>query len=926
MLLGREPECARLDALITQVRAGASAALVVTGEAGIGKTSLLDDAAARAADLRVLRVRGVRSERNLPFAGLGGLVRPILEYLDALPGPQRAALAGALAIGSPVSADRFAICAATLSLLGEAAASQPVLAVVDDMHWLDAASAQALEFTARRLDHEAIGLVIAIRPGAASSFDASRLDTMTVTGLDAEAARELLARSGRPIAPAVVDRLVSGMGGNPLALLELPGALSDAELTGVASLPEPLPVAAAVKQAFAQRLDAIGPAARGLLLLVACDAAADLATLQRASRLLGLDLAGLPAAVQDGLVRLADGHVEFTHPLLRATAYYTAGPQARHAAHRALAEATDTGRDPVRRAWHLAAATVGPDEDVALSLDHAAETARARNAFVAASRAHQRAAELTADPDRQLVRWMAAGQAACLGGDLISAARLLNQVIELATDPGTKADARLTLAHATLWTEPPARQYHQLAADAEAVLPFDKQRAATLLALASSLGIMMGRLDLALGTATRAVDLGGGVGGAGWLASLASLAHASILTGQRTAGRRLIHDILAHPGIDEPDLVVQQLRMRCGQSLTWCEEYQTAEEMLRSSVASGRVMGRLDDLPYALATLSDLCFRTGDWTQAYADAAEAVELSGDGSPNMNLPYSLVCAARLDAAMGAAVTCRDRVAKAVGLARQIGVVSVSGYAAAALGLLELGTAKYGAAAAELAKVAAQVGRYGVADPCVIQWRPDYIESLIRLGRRADAHEQLAVLEAEAASVGSPWARASAARCRGMLLRPSPQAIAQLDEAVALAETSAGAFEQARARLCLGEALRRNRRRGEAARQLEQAYLAFEQLGAQPWAVRAAAELTAAGVSTITRREPIHVRLTPQELRVALQVADGLSNQEVAARLFLSHKTVEVHLGHIYDKLDIHSRVGLANLINSGQSAASPIGQT
>jgi len=916
MLLGRGPECARLDALIAQVRAGASAALIVTGEAGVGKTSLLEYAAAHSGGMRVLRARGVKSERNLPFAGLSDLLRPVLGHLGALPRPQRAALAGALAIGPAVSAERFAVCAATLSLLGEAAADQPVLALVDDMHWLDAASAQALEFTARRLSADAIGLVTAVRSGVPSSFDAARMDTMTVTGLDLAAARELLARTGRSIAPAVADKLVNGTGGNPLALLELTGALTEDELTGLVPLLEPLPVAMAVQHAFAHRLDAIDPVTRWLLLLAASDATADLATLQRASRLLGLDLADLASAERAGLVRLEGGTTEFTHPLLRSAAYHAAEPEERQLAHRALADSIDAERDPVRHAWHLAAACVAPDENVAVSLDRAAHAAHARNAFVVASRAYQRAAELTADLDRQVARWMAAGQAACLGGDLPSADRLLRKVIEVTADPGTKADAQAMLAYATLWTSPPIGQHQQLISDAEAVQPFDKRRAAMLLALASTVCMMIGRLNLALETAVRAVDLGWGAGGIAWLSSQASLAHASILTGSRAAGRRLLDDIMADPETGGTDLAFQLLRMRCGQSLIWCEQYQPAEELLSSSVAAGRATGRLDDLPYGLATLSDLHFRTGEWPLAYAHATEAVELSSVYPANTNLSYALVCAGRIDAAMGAADVCRDRLAKAVALAIPMGIISTSAYAAAASGLLELGAGNYGQAAAELARVDAHVDRYGVRDPCVIQWRPDYIESLIRLGRVADAREQLALLDTEAAAAGSRWAEMTAARCRGMLLKPSQRAISQLEEAVALAETSACVFELARARLCLGEALRRFRRRGEAGRQLTQAYHAFEQLGARPWVDRTAAELATAGVSTIRQHKPIHIRLTPQELRVALQVADGLSNQEVAARLFLSHKTIEVHLGHIYDKLGVRSRTSLARLVHSG----------
>ena len=916
MLLGRERECARLDALISQVRAGASAALMVEGEAGIGKTSLLAHVASHASGLRILRARGVEAEQNLPFAGLADLAGPILGYLEALPGPQRAALAGALAVGPVARADRFAICAATFSLLGAAAATRPVLAVIDDAHWLDAASAQAVGFCARRLGQEAIGLVVAVRLGTPSSFDAARMDTMAVTGLDQAAARELLASNGRSIAPPVAEQLVSGMGGNPLALLELSATLTDAQLSGLTSLPEPLPVAATLRYVFAQRLDAIKPATRRLLVLAACDATANLATLQRASRLLSLDLTDLPAAEEAGLVRVEDGRIEFTHPLLRSAAYHTAEPSERRAAHRGLADSTDPGRDPIRRAWHLAAATVGPDESVAASLDLAARVSGARNAFIAASRAHQRAAELTTDPGRQVSRWMAAGHAAHLGGDLASAARLLSRAVGQAADPSTKADAQLMLAHATMYTAPPLGQYHQLVSEADAVLPFDQPRAATMLALGSGLCIMIGRLDLALATATRAARLARGTGGIAWLLSQASLAPATILTGNRAAGRQLIAGILAHPDVAGPEPAIYLLRIRCGQSLIWCEDHPSAEDLLRSSVDAGRAQGRVADLPYALATLSELHFRTGDWTQAYAEATEAVELGTDYTTRTDLGYALVCAGRIDAAMGTATQCRARLARAVSLAKPAGVVSITAYAAAALGLLELGGANYGQAAADLARAAALIARHGVLDPCVIQWRPDFIESLIRLGRMADAREQLAVLDAEAASTGSHWARATAARCRGLLQDTPQRAVAYLEEAVTIASTSASIFEQARARMCLGEALRRTRQRGEARRQLEQARSAFELLGAQPWAERAAAELATVGVTAEPRRTPIHVRLTPQELRVALQVAEGLTNQEVAARLFLSHKTIEVHLGHIYDKLGVRSRTGLARLVHSG----------
>ncbi|HEY6314264.1 MAG TPA: AAA family ATPase [Streptosporangiaceae bacterium] len=919
MLVGRRPECARLDALVGCVRSGASAAIVLVGEAGIGKTSLLEYAISRADGLRILRCRGIESEEDLPFSGLASLAGPILGYLDTLPGRQRKALAGALAVGPAAPADRFAICAATLSLLAAAAAEQPVLAVVDDAQWLDAGSAQAVEFTAHRLGNEAIGLVVAVRDCSAVSFDPARVDSITVTGLDRDPARDLLTQTSRLVTGPVADQLADGVGGNPLALLELSATLTEAQLAGVASLPEPLPVAATLCRAFTHRLDAAGSVARRVLLLAAADATGDLAALQRASGLLSLNLADLSAAEEAGLIRMQGGRVEFAHPLLRSAAYHTASPADRRAAHQALAEAADPDQDPIRRAWHLAAAAVGPDESVAACLDLAAGVARARNAFAAASRAHQRAAELTADPGRQVPRWMAAGQAAHLAGDLNSAARLLTEAADLAVDPRVRADAQAMRAHATMWTVPPTRHYHELVAEAESVLPFDRQRAATLLALATGPCFMTGQLDLALATATRAASLCGHSDSIPWLMSQAWVACASILTGSRGTGRRLITGLLTHSALAGPDPAMHHLRMLCGQALTWCEDYETAADLLRSSVDGGRAQGRLADLPYGLAILSEWHFRIGAWGNARAEAAEAAELGTDFATTSDLCYALVCAARIEAAMGAGSSCHAHVDRALSLASSAGIEPIPTYAAAALGLLELGRGNYQHAAGELARAASLTARHGLRDPNVVQWRPDFIESLARSGQLAGAHKQLAVLEAEAAATGSQWAKTAAARCRGLLQDRPEQAIAALEQAVTVAESSPSTFDQARSRLCLGEVLRRARQRSQARYQLEQAHTAFALLGAQPWARRAAAELAATGVTAAPRSMPTHAYLTPQELRVALQVAEGLRNQEIAIQLFLSPKTIEVHLSHIYSKLGVHSRTGLARLISSGEIA-------
>lgn len=924
MLIGREWECERLDSLVSRVRAGRSAVTIVAGEAGIGKTCLLDYAAARADGLHVLRSRGFESEQDLPFAGLASLVGPILGHLDSLPAPQREALAGALALAPAGPAERFAICSATFNLLSAAAAQQPVLAVVDDAHWLDAASAQALEFAAHRMGNEALGLVIAVRQGASHAFDPSQLDSITLTGLDQAAAWELMRRTGRHVARPVAYQLAVGVGGNPLALKELPATLTDAQLSGLAALPEPLPVAAALRRAFTQRLDALDPVARRVLLLVAADVTADFATLRRASQRLALDLGELSAAHDAGLVQVDVDRVEFTHPLLRSAAYHSAPETERRAVHRALAEAADVDRDPIRQAWHLAAATLGPDDVVAESLDVAAGVARTRNAFASASRAHQRAAELTTDPVRQVSRWMAAGEAALLCGELSTAARQLTRAAELAIDPRAKADAQVMCAHARMWTAPPLRHYEELVAEAEAVLPFDRQRAGTLLALATGVCFMTARLGLALETATRAASLSGTEGIPGVI-SQAWLAAALILTGNRMAGRQILTRALDHPELIGADQAMRLLRLLCGQALVWCEDYETAEGVLQSCVNRGRALGQVADLPYGLAAMSEVRFRTGQWVHAYADATEAVELGAAFATVSDLGYALVCAARIEAAMGAAQECRSHLDRAMSLAGQAGSEPIGTYMAAARGLIELGTGRFKDAAVHFARAAGRVAHHSLRDPAVIQWRPDFIESLARSGRLAEAEDQLALLEAEAAATGSQWARVTAARCRGLLQGSRHQAIAQLEEAAAMAAASASMFEYARTRLCLGEALRRARKTRDARYQLEQARAAFELLGARPWAGRAVAELGATGVTAAPQRAPIHLQLTPQELRVALQVAEGLRNHEVAARLFLSPKTIEVHLGHIYQKLGVHSRTGLARLISLGAIGGDTAGE-
>jgi hypothetical protein len=339
MLVGRDAERARIESLLADARAGRSGALVLRGETGIGKTTLCEFAAASAAAMTVLRARGLDSESDLAFAGLADLLRPVLDRLDAIPEPQAAALAGALAVGPPTARDRFTICAATLSLLAAASEDAPLLAVVDDAHWLDASSVEALLFAARRLGAEGTAMVFAFRSGDSDGLAPTGLPELELHGLDAEAARALLAETaGHPVTPEVAERVVAATGGNPLALVALAGTLSDEELSGKAPLPATLAAARHVERPFVRRATELPESAQRALVVAAAAESVSRSTLVRALERLGIDRRELDLLERRGLLVVEGGQVKFRHPLFRSWAYHGATGIERRAAHQALAE------------------------------------------------------------------------------------------------------------------------------------------------------------------------------------------------------------------------------------------------------------------------------------------------------------------------------------------------------------------------------------------------------------------------------------------------------------------------------------------------------------------------------------------------------------------------------------------------------------
>ncbi|HSK92003.1 MAG TPA: ATP-binding protein, partial [Euzebyales bacterium] len=481
MLYGRTEECAAVNRLIGEARAGRSAALVIRGEAGLGKSALLHHAVAQATDMTVLQASGVEAELELSFAAIHQLLQPVVMHTFGLPAPQARALRTALGLETGEH-DRFLVSAALLSLLADVADRQPLLVTIDDAQWLDRASAEALVFTARRLHAEGIGILFAARDGERRRFDAEGIADVHLAALDGEAAAALLDGTLTTEAPPHVrEQLIARTDGNPLALLELPNLLTPAQLEGRATLPDPLPVSAGVERAFLHRVGSLPSATRTLLLVAALADLGETDVVLRAGAALGYDAKALVDAEAAGLVVTDRGELRFRHPLIRSAIYNGASGRQRRAAHAALAEAFDHHADLDRRAWHRAASTVGHDRDVADELEQSAQRARERSGYAASAAALERAADLTVEPQRAAERLIAAADAAWNAGQLERVDALLDRAAPLVRDPGITADIRLLRGTWERTAGTMGRAYDILAHGAEQVAGVDAQRAVAML-------------------------------------------------------------------------------------------------------------------------------------------------------------------------------------------------------------------------------------------------------------------------------------------------------------------------------------------------------------------------------------------------------------------------------------------------------------
>jgi DNA-binding CsgD family transcriptional regulator len=907
VLYGRAVEQSVIDDLLAGASTGRSGVLVIRGDPGIGKTALLDYAARSASvaagpdevGMRVIRGRGVESEAELPFAGLHLLLRPALSHLPALPRTQQDALGAALGLRRAGPYDRFLVGVAVLSLLAELAEDCPLVCLVDDAHWLDGASAGALVFAARRLDAEGIALIFAARDDHAV-VPASGLPVLQLGGLDAASAAALLADHEKGLAPMTRSRILAEARGNPLGLIELPAAyLAAPPVLPTAGWPgsPALALTDRLQQAFAGQIRRLPADTQTILLAAASENSGDLGVLLDAAAALGVGAAALARAEQAGLIGIADHTVTFRHPLVRAALYHGAMLDQRLAVHRALAGALRSPADADRRAWHLAAAATGPDEEVAAELERTAGEARARSGYAAAVAAYERAAQLGTDLEARPRRLAAAAEASAETGDLVHARALAARAAPLTIDPVVGARLAYVRARADVAQGQLDAAHRLLAQGAGQIASQDAPQATRMLAYAMQVARYAGDRGLMADTASQLEAIGRSPG--------------EPFTPYVQLMLRLARQVTERPGEDLPalpDLVAQARRSWSGDpyDLTMIAmaalvtgRIPDARDLLGTLVTDARTLGRIGWLPTLLLGLAQAQLLDGRHCDALASATEALRMARDtGQPQWTSDLNGIMA-YLAAAEGDQDRCHQLAGAALAEPASAFTAAARAWVQWAFGLLDLGRGRPDAALFQLETIWQGPRRY---HPSALLSVPDLVEAAVRVGQPERTAEPLARFSDWARGVDVPALEALAERCRA-LLEAGEEAEQHYLTALKLHD---GLFEQARTQLLYGAWLRRVRRKSDARTQLRAAVDTLDRIHAASWAEQARAELTAADATaprTDLARAP---RLTPQELQVARLAAQGLSNRDIAAQLFLSPRTVGYHLYKAFPKLGITSR--------------------
>ncbi len=909
MLLGRTQERSEIERALEVARSGVSARLALTGEPGIGKTALLDHAAGQATGMQVLRARGVESEAQIPFASLLELLRPTLFMIEKVPPPQALALEGALALRPGLAQERFAVGAATLSLLAAYAEQAPLAVLIDDAHWLDASSAQALLFAFRRLVADPIAVLIAVRDGEQSLLDGADLPTLRIGGLSTDESALLL----RELAPATVQRLHDATAGNPLGMLELADDVSELVLAPDGA---PLLVSARISQAFLRRVRLLDEAARLALVLTATSDSGDLVMLERAALRLGIDLAALSEVESAGLVALGAGSVEFRHPLLRSAVYADAPAAQRREMHRALAAALPD-RDIDRRAWHLAAAAVGIDDSASAALEQAGARARDRSAYATASAAFERAGRLTAHGDRRARLLWRAAEAGWLGGLADRAVSLLQESRSSTGDEDVPIEIDQLAGQIALRCGPVMRGHAILTAASARAAP---EQAVAMLAEAAVACFYAGNTAEMLSVAERArAQLPADASVRARFLAATAIGMARVVGGNAAAGAAAIHEAisLAESSPELRDDLQLQPWLAIGP--IFLREAGAGRWLLDHALRTVRERAAVGELPFILNLIARDEATTDRWAVAEATYREAIELARESDQQTALVFALSGLGWLQGRRGREAECRACIAEALELSSHLGTKLHEVWATAALGELELGLGDAARAADRFEDQQRLLRDLEITD-ADLSPAPDLVDAYLRLARTADAQRLAAEFTATAMTKGQAWSLARALRARA-LVAPAADVTDLFEEALRYHEQTPDAYEAARTRLAYGERLRRARNRVLAREQLRASLETFERLDARPWIDRARAELAATGV-TVRRRIPTTIDdLTPQELQIAVLLAGGKTTRETATALFLSPKTIEYHLRHIYQKLAIHSREELRRMLTASLPEAS-----
>lgn len=903
MLRGRDAERASLVALVDGARAARAGALVLRGEPGVGKTALLDDLVAGVQGVRVLRTQGLESEAPLAFAALYRLLRPLLALRDRIPVPQARALAVAFGQEDGERVDPFLVAVATLSLLTEAGEQLPVLVVVDDAHWLDPASADALLFTARRLQADRVALLFSVRDEVATPFRPDGVPVLAITPLDEASARSLFEDSaGAMVADDVADRLLAQSAGNPLALVELATTLTAAQLAGEASIPSHLPLTADMERVFLDRARRLPDQVQSLLLIAAADDSGRIRTVGRAAAILGIDGAAISAAETSGLLVQEGDTLRVRHPLVRSAIYQAATGLDRRQVHQALAEALDGEGEPDRQAWHLAAAATGPDVALAATLESTAARSEQRGGYGAASEAFERAAELTAEADKRAARHFAAARNAWDAGAAARAAALAGAARQETDDPVLRADIDRLRGRIEVNIGSAAAAHRIYATAAAALGDRAPERALDLAVAAAGLAAYGGDSGTPLDPGAIATDPAPGdpvrVRSLTQLLLAMTAAHQGRWTeaverfaGAVEAGVQDTHpDDLAHLGQAALHLGDDAAALRCFST------------MLGGARERGAGMAVL----YALPRLAFPLFLSGHWSAARSASDEARALArSSGHPALTgaplASLALISALRGEDALGELLVELDALMEGTPL----GILSGPTHDLRrwALGVRAASTGAVREAHHQLSQV---------TTPALVRMAAiDRIDAAVRAGDTPQATLWVEELIPFAEATGWEWALGAADVGRALVGAPA-RAAELFESAVAHYDQADRPYDLARTELAFGEHLRRSQQRVDARAHLRRALEVFEELRAEPFIARAAHELRASGETARKRDVTTLVRLTPMELQVAQLVSQGLSNKEVAAQCWVSPRTVAFHLRNCFAKTGVTSRGELAQL--------------